>query len=215
MRAAILVFPGSNCDEDIAKALRVACSADVVFVDGDSAHLPEAELFVLPGGFSWGDYLRSGAIAARAPAVQALKDKAKQGTRILGICNGFQILIECGLLPGALVKNENLTFICKEQTLTVETNPCLPALTGERLSLPIAHSEGRYIADSATLRALNDNNQIALRYCDSPNGSIDAIAAITNPAGTILGMMPHPERAIHSWHGSEDGRRVLQAFCPS
>ncbi|MBC6444164.1 MAG: phosphoribosylformylglycinamidine synthase subunit PurQ [Alphaproteobacteria bacterium GM202ARS2] len=224
MRAAVLVFPGSNCDRDIATALRVACGAHVSFVDGDEETLPEAALYVLPGGFSWGDYLRCGAMAARQKATKALKAKAEQGARILGICNGFQILIECGLLPGALVKNKNLTFICKKQNLKVENNRILNGkLKGATLSLPIAHSEGRYIADDQTLRTLAANQQIAMRYGtggtgstdDNPNGSVDNIAALTNRRGTILGMMPHPERALYDWHGSCDGKRFLQAFCSS
>ena len=223
MRSLVLVFPGSNCDKDIGTAL-TAVGFTNRYHSSDESSLPSADLYVLPGGFAWGDYLRAGAIAARSPAMKSLAAQAQRGFPILAICNGFQMVIEAGLLPGALTRNIELNFICQHQHLRVEQTlvPFTKAFQkGSVLSIPIAHAEGRYIAEPETLARLKDNNQIVLTYCDAdgrtqpssnPNGSTEHIAGLTNKTHNLFALMPHPERAVHSWHGSVDGRRLLASF---
>jgi phosphoribosylformylglycinamidine synthase len=178
--------------------------------------LPDVDLFVVPGGFSYGDYLRSGAIAARSPVVKALHEKAKRGARILGVCNGFQILTEAGLLPGVLMRNAGLRFVCREVQLSVanaSTAFTSRYVKGQILRCPVAHHDGNYFADTKTLKKIEDNGQVAFRYANgtNPNGSINDIAGITNSAGNVLGMMPHPENLIEPDHGGMDGRALFEA----
>lgn len=215
MKWAAVVFPGSNCDEDAVKA--------IVQVTGDEAHLvwhhdsdlSQYDAIVLPGGFSYGDYLRSGAIARFSPIMNAVKRAADAGKLVLGICNGFQVLTEAGLLPGALARNENLQFRCEVVELEVVNtkSPFTAAYKpGETLRVPIAHGEGRYVADEEVLRQLEKNGQIAFTYKNNPNGSVRDIAGIVNERGNVLGMMPHPERAVAKWMESEDGARLFESM---
>ena len=214
MRVAILQFPGSNCDWDSEHAVK-----DVL---GISAHrvwhkdkLPsETEAVIVPGGFSFGDYLRCGAIARFSPIMQDLKEFAEKGGQVLGICNGFQILCESGLLPGALIRNDCLDFRCLNQSLIVEnSNDRFNQSTlGNSIVLPIAHGEGNYRADESVLSSLEADDQILLRYSGNPNGSMNDIAGIRNSTGNVYGMMPHPERAVASHHPCLDGLPVLKAF---
>ncbi len=215
MKAVVIVFPGSNCDRDARVALAAATGRPPAMVwHGDSA-LPAADLIVLPGGFSYGDYLRPGAMAARSPVMQAVIRAAKRGVRVLGICNGFQVLTECGLLPGALLRNAGLRFVCRPARLRVETADS-PFTSGYRpgalLQIPVAHHDGNYFADAATLERLSDEDRIAFRYLDNPNGSAGDIAGILNQARNVLGMMPHPERAADALLGGTDGRPLFEAL---
>jgi len=222
MRAAVVRFPGSNCDQDCHLALR-EMGVDVDYVWHKDASLNGAELIVLPGGFSYGDYLRCGAIARFSPIMRAVTDAARNGTFVLGICNGFQILCEAGLLPGALMRNRSLHFICEHVNVRVEnyeTPWTNAAWTGTVLRLPVAHGEGSYTADAATLKELQRDRRILLRYCDengaitdaaNPNGSALNIAGICNEARNVFGLMPHPERACDVRLGSTDGRVILQS----
>jgi phosphoribosylformylglycinamidine synthase len=220
MKAAVLRFPGSNCDQDAHLALReLGVAVDYVWHKDSS--LGGADLIVLPGGFSYGDYLRCGAIARFSPIMAAVKDAAKNGALVLGICNGFQILCEAGLLPGALIRNRGLHFVCEFVRIRVEnyeTPWTNAAVTGTVWRIPIAHGEGSYTADPATLRALNRNRQILFRYCDArgaatpeanPNGAQENIAGICNAARNVCGLMPHPERACDPRLGSTDGRALF------
>ena len=209
LRAAVLVFPGSNCDRDLAVALRRA-GAEVEMVWHKDSSLPAGvDLVAIPGGFSFGDYLRCGAIAARSPIVRAVVRFAEAGGHVLGVCNGFQVLIEAGLLPGALMRNAGLKFVCAPVSLTVETTES--AFTagyrkGEAIRLPVAHHDGNYFADPATLARLEDGDRVALRYgADNPNGSSHDIAGILSANRRVLGLMPHPERAVDLAHGGTDG----------
>ncbi|MBC6496913.1 MAG: phosphoribosylformylglycinamidine synthase subunit PurQ [Alphaproteobacteria bacterium GM7ARS4] len=223
-RAVVIVFPASNCDKEIGHALEHILAWDVCFCPSHESTLPDASLYVVPGGFSWGDYLRTGALAARTPAIQALKKRNEQGCPILAICNGFQILTEAGMLPGVLQTNHALTFICAPQTLRVDSTHSLWTQAfpqGTCLSFPIAHHAGCYTADDATLDALEKKHRVILRYVDetgethqdaNPNGSCRAIAGLTNEQGNICALMPHPERALYPWHGSTDGARFLSGF---
>ena len=218
MRCAVLVFPGSNCDSDLYKAANSVEGLEAEYVWYNSESLDSFDAVLIPGGFSYGDALRVGALAARAPVLKALRGAADSGIRILGICNGFQILTECGLLPGALHRNSGLRFICKTTPLQVVNTDC-QFTTGYKknsvthIHLPIAHGEGNYTCDSETLRKLEDNGQIVFRYSgNNPNGSVANIAGITNEAGNVLGMMPHPERAMTKWMGSEDGRILFESM---
>lgn len=226
MRVAILQFPGSNCDHDVARAFGPLLGHDVQWAWHADADLPPGtELAVLPGGFSYGDYLRCGAIAAHAPIMAAVRRLAEQGGAVLGVCNGFQILTEARLLPGVLLRNTGLQFLCKDVTLRVESQKS--RLTSKlslhsRLVMPIAHMDGNYFADTATLDALEANDQVVLRYVDgvtgettasaNPNGSARHIAGICNAAGNVVGLMPHPERAVEALLGRQDGRRMLQGL---
>ena len=218
MRCAVIVFPGSNCDFDLYKAANYIEGIQAEYVWYTSESLDGFDAVLVPGGFSYGDALRAGALAARAPILKALQRAADAGTRVLGICNGFQILTECGLLPGALHRNSGLRFICKTVDLEV-SNTATPFTSGyagrtsTHVSLEIAHGEGNYTCDSDTLQKLEDNGQIVFRYLgDNPNGSVANIAGITNEAGNVLGMMPHPERAMADWMGSADGRILFESM---
>lgn len=212
MKAAVIQFPGSNCDRDMAVALRAAgADVDVVWHKDDS--LPSGvDLVAIPGGFSFGDYLRCGAIAANSPICRAIVAHATRGGYVLGVCNGFQVLTETGLLPGALMRNAGLKFVCKSVGLTVVTSES--AFTdgynaGTSLTVPIAHHDGNYFADDATLAKLHDTGRIAFTYDDNPNGSRNDIAGVLSDNGRVLGMMPHPERAVEEAHGSTDGQRLF------
>lgn len=216
MRSAVLVFPGSNCDRDMAVALELVTGQKPVMVWHKETALPDVDLIALPGGFSHGDYLRCGAIAARAPIIPALIEKAHAGVPILGVCNGFQMLTEIGLLPGALIRNRDLTFLCDTVALTVERTDTAFTNTYEMdrtIHIPIAHHDGNYVADEDTLKALNSNGQILFCYAgESPNGSVENIAGISDSRGRILGMMPHPERAIDPALGGTDGRGIFESL---
>lgn len=219
---AVLRFPGSNCDDDTRHAFATVLGARARFVWHTERALGAADAVVVPGGFSYGDYLRSGALAAHSPVMEAVRAFAHRGGPVLGICNGFQILTETGLLPGALAQNEGLRFACHDVHVRVEADgPYTRAYRqGQVLRLPIAHHEGRYVADEATLERLEGEGRVVLRYVSAdgetatsanPNGSLRAIAGIRNDAGNVLGMMPHPERALEPLLGSVDGRALLQA----
>jgi phosphoribosylformylglycinamidine synthase len=222
MKAAVIRFPGSNCDQDCHLLLR-ELGVDVSYVWHKETSVAGYDLIVLPGGFSYGDYLRCGAIARFSPVMQGVKEAAAAGTLVLGICNGFQILCEAGLLPGALIRNRNLHFICEHRWVRVEniSNPFLnEARTGTLLDLPIAHGEGCYVAEPETLRELNRDGRVLLRYTDArgaatdagnPNGSVENIAGICNAARNVFGLMPHPERAADPLLGSVDGRVIFES----
>ncbi|MFL6417217.1 MAG: phosphoribosylformylglycinamidine synthase subunit PurQ [Bryobacteraceae bacterium] len=215
MRVGVVVFPGSNCDHDAYFAFRHNLGAEAKFIWHDSSTLGDVDAVILPGGFSYGDYLRTGAIAKFSPAMGAVKRFAENGGPVLGICNGFQVLTEAGLLPGALVRNAGLKFVCRTVPIeVVSTNsPFTRNLrTGEVLRLPVAHGEGCYIADAATLSELETQGRVVLRYRDNPNGSLNDIAGIVNQRGNVLGMMPHPERASDPLVGGTDGLSILRSL---
>ena len=212
MKAAIIVFPGSNCDRDLAVALRGAGAEVTLVWHKDSDLPPGLDLVGVPGGFSFGDYLRCGAIAARAPVMGPVVAFAGQGGHVLGVCNGFQILIEAGLLPGALMRNAGLKFVCAPTPMTVATADS--AFTagyarGETVTFPIAHHDGNYRADAETLARLDGEDRVAFRYAANPNGSAAAIAGILSANRRVLGLMPHPERAADPVHGGTDGARLF------
>ncbi len=215
MRAAVIVFPGSNCDRDMAVALKAA-GADVSMVWHKDAALPDnVDLVAVPGGFSFGDYLRCGAIAAQSPICKAVVAHVERGGYALGVCNGFQVLTETGLLPGALMRNANLKFICKTVDLTVETSAS--AFTegynaGDTVGFPIAHHDGNYTVDPETLTKLEAEDRIAFRYTDNPNGSVSNIAGILSENRRVLGLMPHPERAVDAGHGGTDGQALFRGL---
>ncbi|WP_415920556.1 phosphoribosylformylglycinamidine synthase subunit PurQ [Tateyamaria sp. SN6-1] len=215
MKAAVIVFPGSNCDRDLAVAFEAA-GAEVEMVWHKDTTLPDGvDVIGVPGGFSFGDYLRCGAIAANAPIVGALRTHAERGGYVLGICNGFQVLTETGLLPGALLRNAGLKYICKSVGLRVETSQT--AYTegynaGDVIDIPIAHHDGNYFADDATLDTLEGEDRVVFRYTDNPNGSQRDIAGIVSENRRVLGMMPHPERAADSGHGGTDGQALFRAL---
>ncbi len=224
MKSCVIVFPGSNCDRDVAVALAQCTGVSPQMVWHAETTLPECDLIVLPGGFSHGDYLRSGAMAARAPVMRAVADKARAGVALLGVCNGFQILAEAGLLPGALMRNAGLKFICRDVFLKVE-NTGTPFTRryrpGQVVRFPISHHDGNYFADQETLERLEAGNLVVLRYCDAngavtaganPNGSLNNIAGIVNGAGNIMGLMPHPERLIGPELGGSDGRAFFESL---
>jgi phosphoribosylformylglycinamidine synthase len=214
-RAGVLVFPGSNCDRDIAVAL-ARSGAEVAMVWHKETALPAGlDLVAIPGGFSFGDYLRCGAIAARSPIVRAVADFARAGGHVLGICNGFQVLIEAGLLPGALMRNAGLKFVCAPAPMTVATtaSPFTAAYRpGEAVRFPIAHHDGNYFADEATLDRLEGEDRVAFRYAANPNGSARDIAGILSPNRRVLGLMPHPERAADPALGGDDGARLFDGL---
>ncbi|MBM6956819.1 phosphoribosylformylglycinamidine synthase subunit PurQ [Ligilactobacillus salivarius] len=216
MKIAVIVFPGSNCDIDLYEALHTVCDADVEYVSYKQDNLDGFDAVMLPGGFSYGDYLRCGAIARFSPIMPAVIEFAKNGKPVFGTCNGFQILTEVGLLPGALKRNDSLKFVCKTVELTVEnTNTPFTSLykKGEKINLPIAHADGSYYADEELLAELEENGQVVFRYSkENPNGSLNDIAGITNKQGNVLGMMPHPERAVEMLLGNEDGLRVFKSL---
>ena len=216
MKSAVIVFPGSNCDRDLAVAIRDVTGEAPVMVWHRDTELPDGiGLIGVPGGFSYGDYLRSGAMAARSPIMRAVSDAAARGVSVLGVCNGFQVLTEAGLLPGALMRNAGLNFVCRDVSLTVGTSQS--AFTsryeaGEEILIPVAHHDGNYTADEATLDRLEGEGRVAFRYNDAVNGSARNIAGILNDAGNVLGMMPHPERMIEAAHGRTDGRRLFEGL---
>jgi phosphoribosylformylglycinamidine synthase I len=216
MKSAIIVFPGSNCDRDLAVALEQVTGRKPAMVWHKDSELPEHVDFIgIPGGFSYGDYLRSGAMAARSPIMRAVAQAAERGVPVIGVCNGFQVLTEAGLLPGALMRNARLSFVCRPVPLRVENSQSLFTAqydSGEEISFPVAHHDGNYQADEATLDRLESEGRVAFRYLDEVNGSSRAIAGILNDAGNVLGLMPHPERAIEPAHGGTDGRRLFEGL---
>lgn len=224
MKFAVIQFPGSNCDQDCVAGLRSIKGIEADYVWHKETSLRGWDAIVLPGGFSYGDYLRCGAIARFSPIMRAVVDDARSGKLVIGICNGFQILCEAGLLPGALMRNRSLHFVCDMVTTRVEVanTPFTREMkVGTRLHMPVAHGDGCYYADEATLRELNERQQVLLRYCDSdgnltadanPNGSLENIAGICNRAGNVFGLMPHPDRACEERLGSRDGARIFESM---
>ncbi|PAU94835.1 phosphoribosylformylglycinamidine synthase I [Aliifodinibius salipaludis] len=219
----VIVFPGSNCDHDAYHAMAHVMNAKTKFLWHKDTDLSDIDFLLIPGGFSYGDYLRSGAIARFSPIMQSVIEFAEKGGPVLGICNGFQILLEAGLLPGAMMHNQQLRFVCKQTHLRCETSDTLFTRNieeGRVLQIPVAHGEGNYFTDEDQLKKLQDNDQIVFRYCDSQgkvteeanfNGSVDNIAGICNPQRNILGMMPHPERAVEELIGSDDGKLIFES----
>jgi phosphoribosylformylglycinamidine synthase len=216
MKSAVIVFPGSNCDRDLAVALELVTGRKPAMVWHKETELPQGTEFVgIPGGFSYGDYLRSGAMAARSPVMGAVRNAAERGVPVIGICNGFQVLTEAGLLPGALMRNAGLSFICRNVPLRVENSQSLFTSgyeANEEVVFPVAHHDGNYQADEATLDRLEGNGRVAFRYLDQCNGSARDIAGILNDAGNVLGLMPHPERVVEPAHGRTDGRRLFEGL---
>jgi len=216
VKSAVIVFPGSNCDRDVAVALEQVTGRKPAMVWHRESELPaDIDFIALPGGFSYGDYLRSGAMAARSPIMRAVKEAAGRGVPLIGICNGFQVLTEAGLLPGALMRNAGLSFVCRPVPLRVENSQSLFTSqydSGETVTFPVAHHDGNYQADEATLDRLEDEGRVAFRYLDEVNGSARRIAGILNDTGNVLGLMPHPERAVEPAHGGTDGRRLFEGL---
>jgi len=218
-RFAVIVFPGSNCDHDAYHVINSMDNTSVNFIWHKESTLDDYDVIIVPGGFSYGDYLRAGAIARFSPIMKAVIEESKKGKQIIGICNGFQILIECGLLPGALITNKNIKFLSKPVFLNVVNNKT--SFThllnnGDIISMPIAHKQGNYIADESTLKELEENSQIAFKYHnDNPNGSLLDIAGIFNKQKNVLGMMPHPERASDQNLGSNDGFKIFESILES
>jgi phosphoribosylformylglycinamidine synthase len=216
MRSAVIVFPGSNCDRDMAEALKTVTGRAPAMVWHRESELPEGlDLVAVPGGFSYGDYLRSGAMAANSPVMRAVKEAAERGIYVLGACNGFQILTEAGLLPGALMRNAGIRFVCRDVPLKVENSQS--AFTsryqaGEEIIVPVAHHDGNYQADAETLDRLEGEGRVVFRYAGECNGSARDIAGILSEGGNVLGMMPHPERAVEDAHGRTDGRRLFEGL---
>jgi phosphoribosylformylglycinamidine synthase subunit PurQ / glutaminase len=222
-KIGVIVFPGSNCDHDAYHAMKHIMNAETKFLWHKESDLSDVDLLIIPGGFSYGDYLRSGAIAKFSPIMSSVIDYAKKGNPVLGICNGFQILLESGLLPGAMLHNENLRFICKQVHIRVESTRSLftgSMRNGQIIKIPVSHGEGNYFIDRDGLASLEEKDQIAFRYTNSKgeitdesniNGSTDSIAGITNIAGNVLGMMPHPERAMEDSLGSSDGKLFFES----
>ncbi|MFZ5471593.1 MAG: phosphoribosylformylglycinamidine synthase subunit PurQ [Myxococcota bacterium] len=215
MRFGIVVFPGSNCDHDAYHVAKHVLGQEAVFLWHKERDLKSSDVVVLPGGFSYGDYLRCGALARFSPVMEEVAAFAKKGGRVLGICNGFQILTEAGLLPGALLQNASRKFICKDVALQVE-NPDTPFTRGlsqgQVMRSPIAHAEGNYFIDEEGLRRLEGEGQVVFRYLDNPNGSLNDIAGVVNAGRNVLGMMPHPERAAEAVLGCEDGKRIFESL---
>jgi phosphoribosylformylglycinamidine synthase subunit PurQ / glutaminase len=224
MKAAVIVFPGSNCDRDVQVALEQSMGSKPLMAWHGDSTLPELDLIVIPGGFSYGDYLRSGAMAAQSPVMREVVARAKKGVAVIGICNGFQILTESGLLPGVLIQNAKLKFICKDVDLRVENTDSVftePYQKGQVVRFPIANNHGNFFADEETLKRIEDNGQVAFRYSDeggelteaaNPNGSLNSIAGIFNDKRTVLGMMPHPERLADPLLGGNDGRPMFDGL---
>ena len=216
MKSAVIVFPGSNCDRDLAVALQRASGRETQMVWHKEMDLPAGtDVVGVPGGFSYGDYLRCGAIAAQSPICRALASHTARGGYVLGVCNGFQVLTETGLLPGALLRNAGLKYICKTVELRVETSqsPFTEGYNaGQQISIPIAHHDGNYVADDDVVRALESEDRIAFRYTENPNGSKADIAGILSDNRRVLGMMPHPERAADAGHGGTDGQALFRAL---
>jgi len=224
MKSAVVTFPASNCNRDMFDGLEKVTGERPHAIWHQDTEIPNVDLIALPGGFSFGDYLRCGAMAARSPAIKAILDHANRGGYVIGVCNGFQVLTEMGLLPGALMRNKSLKFVCKTVQLKVEnaTSVFTNAYSqGQIIDVPVAHHDGNYFADDETLTALEDNNQVAFRYVDklgnateaaNPNGSQNNIAGIMNKRGNILGMMPHPERLVEDAQGGTDGRGFFESI---
>jgi phosphoribosylformylglycinamidine synthase I len=224
MKSAVIVFPGSNCDRDAQTVLKSVCGSDAHMVWHRDTALPKVDLVVLPGGFSYGDYLRSGAMAAHSPIMAEIKKHADAGGKVIGICNGFQVLTEAGLLPGILMRNRKLKFLCRDVFLKVEaTNTPFTGKysKGQVINVPIAHHDGNYFAAPDTLKSLEDNGQVVFRYCDkngkvdvasNPNGSVANIAGVCNEKRNVLGMMPHPERHAESLLGGDDGALLFKSL---
>ena len=215
MKTAVIVFPGSNCDRDSAVVVEAVTGRAPALVWHGDAVLPPADLIVIPGGFAYGDYLRSGAMAAHSPIMREVAARARAGVAILGICNGFQVLTEAGLLPGALMRNAGLRFICRDVALSVERDDTIFTRryrAGATVTMPVAHNDGNYVADPETVARLEGDGLIAFRYRENPNGSTAEIAGIFDPARRILGMMPHPERAAEAVLGGTDGRALFEGL---
>jgi phosphoribosylformylglycinamidine synthase I len=216
VKSAVVVFPGSNCDRDLAVALEAVTGNAPAMVWHRDSELPAGTEFIgIPGGFSYGDYLRSGAMAARSPIMTAVREAASRGVPVVGVCNGFQVLTEAGLLPGALMRNAGLNFVCRPVPLRVENSQSLFTSAydaGEEIAFPVAHHDGNYQADEATLDRLEGEGRVAFRYLDEVNGSARRIAGVLNDAGNVLGLMPHPERAFEPAHGATDGRRLFEGL---
>ncbi|MBR2681175.1 MAG: phosphoribosylformylglycinamidine synthase subunit PurQ [Exiguobacterium sp.] len=215
MKFAVIVFPGSNCDLDMYHAVKDVLGEEAEYVFHTETSLEGFDGVLLPGGFSYGDYLRCGSIAQFSPIMAEVKRFAEEGRPVLGVCNGFQVLVEAGLLPGVLMRNRDLKFMCKTVDLVVENNETMftsEYAAQETIRVPIAHGEGNYYCDDATLAELKANGQIAFTYKENPNGSVENIAGITNETGNVLGMMPHPERAVEALLGGEDGKRLFTSI---
>ena len=224
MKFGVVIFPGSNCDHDMVYLLRDLLKQEVVELWHKDTDLQNCDMIILPGGFSYGDYLRSGAIASLSPIMESVKAFANKGGYVLGVCNGFQILCESGLLEGALLANNNQKFVCKNQHIATQTTNTVftkDAVKGKALNIPIAHGEGRFFADEETIKRLNENDQILFRYCDkegnvdieyNPNGSVENIAGITNKTRNVFGMMPHPERCSDAELGNTDGLVLFESL---
>ena len=216
MKTSVILFPGSNRDRDMISALAKISNKKPDLIWHTDTSIPDTDLIVIPGGFSYGDYLRSGAIAARSPVMDAVKKAAENGTKVMGVCNGFQILTEAKLLPGALMRNAGLRFVCKTVQLEVANSETVFSSKyekGQIIPCPVAHHDGNYFADPETLKHIEDNNQVVFRYAEStnPNGSINDIAGLTNEAGNVLGMMPHPENLIEEDHGGNQGKAIFES----
>lgn len=216
MKSAVIVFPGSNCDRDMAVALEQVTGQAPAMVWHRETELPDGlDVIAVPGGFSYGDYLRSGAMAAQSPVMRAVVQAAGRGVSVLGVCNGFQVLTEVGLLPGVLMRNAGIRFVCRDVALTVANSQSIFTShydQDELLSIPVAHHDGNYFADTATLDRLEGEGRVAFRYAEDVNGSARDIAGILNAEGNVLGMMPHPERMIEPAHGGTDGRRLFEGL---
>jgi phosphoribosylformylglycinamidine synthase subunit PurQ / glutaminase len=217
MKSAVVVFPGINREGDMMRALEAVTGQKPVVVWHTDAELPKVDLVVVPGGFSYGDYLRCGAIAARSPIMTDIRAKALKGLKVLGVCNGFQIITEAGLLPGALVRNAELRFVCREVKLRVDNNTTFftnKMTKGAIVNCPVAHGEGNYICDDETLKAIEAEGRVVFRYADgtNPNGAMNDIAGIVNKAGNVIGMMPHPENMIEPLHGRTDCRPLFESL---
>ena len=224
MKAAVIVFPGSNCDRDVQVALRQSMGSEPLMVWHKDSDFEKVDLIVLPGGFSYGDYLRCGAMAAQSPVMKEVVARARKGVAVLGICNGFQVLTETGLVPGVLMRNADLRFVCRDVRVKVETSQSLFTAKyeqGQAIRIPVAHHDGNYYADDDTLATMEDRGQIAFRYCDAdggitpqanPNGSLRNIAGVYNETKTVLGLMPHPERLADPKLGGTDGRALFDGL---
>ena len=221
MKSHVIVFPGSNCDRDVAVAIKNISGHQPQMVWHKESSINQSDLIVVPGGFSYGDYLRCGAMASTSPIMQDVVKKAKEGVPVLGICNGFQILIESGLLDGALMRNSSLSFICRDILIKPKNQSSVFTKKTQVAKMPIAHNEGNFFVNSEQLKKIQDNDQIAFQYCDengnvsehsNPNGSLENIAGILNENKNVLGMMPHPERAAELAHGCEDGKTIFESI---
>lgn len=215
MQAGVILFPGSNCERDAAEALRLVTGKPARIIWHADTQLPKLDLIILPGGFSYGDYLRTGAMAAHSPIMREVVAQAKKGVRVLGICNGFQMLCETQLVPGVLLRNKSLKFISKPVDLRVESTASdftRKLAKGQQIRVPIAHGEGNYFASDDVIKQLQDGDRIAFRYVENPNGSKDDIAGIFNESRTVLGMMPHPERVVEPVHGCTDGAKIFESL---